>query len=150
MIDSEVRNMNPLHYIQNHFQKWKESIYCHKHIAMTKAILSSGLFFKNCCMLTDSPDRQSLLFTAAIPFSLCSCSRFFPGSVGCSFLFLVLYFSFLFFLAISYMIFPTLMILIFRQIFSTIRERATFCWSCNFRWGHGRQILLVSFFYEKH
>ena len=55
MIDSEVRNMNPLHYIQIHFQKWKESTYCRKHIAMTKAILSSRLSFKNCCMLTDSP-----------------------------------------------------------------------------------------------
>ena len=64
MIDSELRNMNSLHYIQLHFQKWKESIYCRKHITITKVISSSRLSFKNSCMLTDSPAsaRQSLLF----------------------------------------------------------------------------------------
>ena len=62
MIYSEVRNMNPSHNIQIDFQKWKESIYCQKHIAMTTAIKSSRLSIKNSCMLTNSPDRQSPLF----------------------------------------------------------------------------------------
>ena len=62
MIYSKVRSMNPSHNIQIDFQKWKESIYCQKLIAMTMAIKSSRLSIKNSCMLTKSPDRQSPLF----------------------------------------------------------------------------------------
>ena len=35
---SEKYESNPSNYIQIHFQKWKESFYYRKHIAMTKAI----------------------------------------------------------------------------------------------------------------
>ena len=62
MIDSEVRNMDPL--LRKSKNEKIQFIFIN-----TSQWQSSRLSFKNSCMLTDSPDRQSLLFSAATPSS---------------------------------------------------------------------------------
>ena len=62
MIDSEVRNMNPITYIENPFPEMKGVNLLSKTHRNDKSNLELRLSFKNNCMLTDSPARQNLLF----------------------------------------------------------------------------------------
>ena len=56
-------------YLENPFPEMKGVNLLSKTHRNDKSNLKPRLSFKNSCMLTDFPDRQSPLFSAAIPFS---------------------------------------------------------------------------------